>query len=433
MRYNKSILLNFTEARSSTLSLINTLENDDFIIQSTSYTSPIKWHLGHMSWMYEVIISKINRKYQLKSNNFFKYLNSYYQQFGEPYEKNKRGTFSRPTNELILKYFNIITTDVIDLINSNKLDKEAIKLLSMGISHEHQHQELIIYDLQYSLADQYKPFQINVKPKSSIPIKSKTVKVSGGIYKMGYPGTEFSYDIEKPQHEVYLNDYKIDIYPITNRQYLEFIDDGGYSNYELWLSDGWETVKKNGWIAPMYWEKDKNTRSWIKCDFIGRHRINPNEPVCNISFYEADAYCSWAGKRLPTEAEWEKAACWNEKKHVKTIFPWGNIGPTNNQANILESYLWSCSEIDTYNYGKSHSGCYHMIGDVWEWTSSEFVGYPGFKTEFKEYNDKWFTNRKVLRGGSFATPKKSIRCSYRNFFRPDERWLFSGLRCVEDI
>jgi len=168
-------------------------------------------------------------------------------------------------------------------------------------------------------------------------------------------------------------------------------------------------------------------------DFSGIREINPNEPVCHVSYYEAEAYCKWAGKRLPTEAEWEKAACWNEEKQEKTTFPWGNESPDSDKCNLLESYFWRCSEIGTFPNGISKSGCQHMIGDVWEWTSSEFTGYPGFKTGFDEYNDKWFTNQKVLRGGSFGTPKMSIRGSYRNFFRLDERWLFSGFRCVENI
>ena len=209
------------------------------------------------------------------------------------------------------------------------------------------------------------------------------------------------------------------------------MNDGGYEDYSFWLSDGWDAVKKNEWKSPMYWEKDGD--EWITRDFAGKRKINPNEPVCHVSFYEASAYCKWANKRLPTEAEWEKAALWNNEKEIKTIFPWGNEKPTESHANLLESNIWNCSNVGAYENGKSNYGCYQMIGDVWEWTSSEFIGYPGFKSGFDEYNDKWFTNQKVLRGGSFGTPSKSIRGSYRNFFRLDERWLISGFRCVEDI
>ena len=180
----------------------------------------------------------------------------------------------------------------------------------------------------------------------------------------------------------------------------------------------------------MYWVKEDQ---WYVQDFLGKREINPNEPVCHVSFYEAAAYSKWAGKRLPSEAEWEKACCWNEERQEKTIFPWGDEEPKETQANLLESHFWAQAEIGSYPAGKSPAGCQQMIGDIWEWTSSEFTGYPGFRTGFDEYNDKWFTNQKVLRGGSFGTPKMSIRGSYRNFFRLDERWLFSGFRCVEDI
>ncbi|MBP2624618.1 MAG: ergothioneine biosynthesis protein EgtB [Nitrosopumilaceae archaeon] len=421
-------ITNFVKTRKRTLWLVKPLEIDDFVIQPTDYISPIKWHLGHVSWMYEVILKKCDNKYRFYSNDYIKYLNSYYQQINEPYAKKSRGFFSRPTVSQIFKYFNIITQKIIEVIKTN--NQNFINLLSLGISHECQHQELIIYDLQYILADLYKPLKKNNMKIYNQNIKSKMIKIPAGIYKLGYHGNEFAYDIEKPEHEIYLDNYKISKFPVTNKEYIKFIDDEGYKNYKYWLADGWKTVQENNWDAPMYWKKDNG--SWYKHDFIGKKKINPREPVSNISFYEADAYCRWVGKRLPTEAEWEKAACWNESKHSKTIFPWGNKISTK-FANILESYLWSCSEINTYTNGKSPYGCHQMIGDVWEWTSSEFVGYPKFKSEFSEYNDKWFTNQKVLRGGSFATPKDSIRCSYRNFFRLNERWLFTGFRCVEDI
>jgi ergothioneine biosynthesis protein EgtB len=305
-----------------------------------------------------------------------------------------------------------------------------MRLITMGLHHECQHQELLVYDLQHLLAEQYKPTRKNniVKQNS---VGKKSVHIKGGIYNLGYNGKDYCYDIELPEHKVFLNDYKIDVFPITNQQYMEFIEDQGYKTYTYWLSDGWEKVKTNKWNAPMYWEKIND--KWHVRDFLGIREINPNEPVNHVSYYEAEAYCKWAGKRLPTEAEWEKAACWNEETQQKTEFPWGNESPTEEKCNLLESHYWGCTEIGTYPQGSSSSGCQQMIGDIWEWTSSEFTGFPGFKTGFDEYNDKWFTNQKVLRGGSFGTPKMSIRASYRNFFRLDERWLFSGFRCAEDI
>ena len=424
------LLQQFKDTRNRTLELVKNLEKDDFVVQTAPYMSPPKWHIGHVSWIYEAIISKIDKNYKFHSKELSEYLNSYYQQFGLPHDKGLRGIISRPTTNEIFQYFNTINQKVEKFIETHELNDQEKKLIITGFHHECQHQELLVYDLQHLLAEQYLPVRKNKKSIQENKQK-EFVKIKGGIFEMGYNGKEFSYDIELPEHKTYLEDYEIGIFPITNKEYLEFMNDGGYETYKYWLSDGWEKVKSNNWKSPMYWEKIDD--EWYVRDFLGIRKINPNEPVCHVSYYEADAYCKWAGKRLPTEAEWEKAACWNETKQEKTIFPWGNNSPTEENCNLLESYHWGCTEIGTYPSGKSPSGCEQMIGDVWEWTSSEFVGYPGFKTGFDEYNDKWFTNQKVLRGGSFGTPKMSIRGSYRNFFRLDERWLFSGFRCVEKI
>ena len=423
------LLDSFNETRNTTLQLVKNLERDDFGVQTAVFMSPPKWHIGHVSWLNEIVLSKTQPNYEFVSDELSEYLNSYYNQFGKPYDKSKRGVMSRPTVDEILQYFDIITNKVRDVI-SKPLEKETAYLFTMAINHECQHQELLVYDLQHLLGDQYRPAKIN-EPVASSNKEKKAIKVDGGLYNLGYSGNDYCYDIELPEHKTYLNDYQIDNFLTSNSEYLEFMNDGGYENYSFWLSDGWDTVKKNEWKAPMYWEKDGD--DWITRDFAGKRKINPNEPVCHVSFYEASAYCKWANKRLPTEAEWEKAALWNNEKEIKMIFPWGNEKPTESHANLLESNIWNCSNVGAYENGKSNYGCYQMIGDVWEWTSSEFIGYPGFKSGFDEYNDKWFTNQKVLRGGSFGTPSKSIRGSYRNFFRLDERWLISGFRCVEDI
>jgi ergothioneine biosynthesis protein EgtB len=430
LEVNGTLLDQFRETRSRTLELVKTLEKDDFVVQTAFFMSPPKWHIGHVSWIYEAIMSKLDKNYEFYSKEFSEYLNSYYQQFGVPHDKGLRGVVSRPTTDEIFQYFNTINQRVEKFIESQTLNEKAIKLITVGFHHECQHQELLVYDLQHLLAEQYRPVRKNEISKQPIAEK-KSIQIKGGLYTMGYNGKDHCYDIELPEHKVYLRDYKIDKFPITNQQYMEFIKDGGYETYKYWLSDGWEKVKANNWNAPMYWEKIND--KWHVRDFLGIREINPNEPVCHVSYYEADAYCKWSGKRLPTEAEWEKAACWNEEKQEKTIYPWGNEYPTEDKCNLLESYHWGCLEVGALPNGTSHSGCQQMIGDVWEWTASEFTGYPGFKSNFDEYNDKWFTNQKVLRGGSFGTPKMSIRGSYRNFFRLDERWLFSGFRCAEDI
>ena len=427
---NHELLDSFRETRARTLEIVKTLEKDDFVVQTAFFMSPPKWHIGHVSWIYEAIISKLDKNYEFYSKEFSEYLNSYYQQFGVPHDKGLRGVISRPTLDQIFQYFNTVNQRVENFIKCKNLSVNETRLLTMGVHHECQHQELLVYDLQHLLAEKYKPVKKKDIAKQK-KFENNSVQIKGGLYKMGYNGKNYCYDIELPEHLVYINDYKIDVFPVTNADYLRFIEDGGYEKYKYWLSDGWEKVKENKWAAPMYWEKIGD--QWHIRDFTGISEINPNKPVCHVSYYEADAYCKWAGKRLPSEAEWEKAACWNEDKQEKTVYPWGNGQPSKDNCNLLESNYWSCTEIGTFPKGASPSGCQQMIGDVWEWTSSEFTGYPGFKSGFDEYNDKWFANQKVLRGGSFGTPKISIRGSYRNFFRLDERWLFSGFRCAENI
>lgn len=263
------------------------------------------------------------------------------------------------------------------------------------------------------------------------------IKIQGGLFEMGFDSVkwneQFAYDTEIPLHKVYLNDYYIDNIPVTNSQYVVFIKDSGYDNYKWWLSDGWEWVKQNNIKAPLYWERDEKG-NWIKLDFRGKLFIDnfPDEPVLHVSYYEAVAFARWSAKRLPTEAEWEKAASWDEANNVKRLFPWGDQNPDETRSNLLESKVWSPTDIFTYEAGRSAYGCYGMLSDCWEWTQSEFMPYAGFKSGFNEYNDKWFGNRKVLRGGSFATPRLSTRNTYRNFFRPHERWIFAGFRFAKD-
>ena len=334
---NISLLEQFRKTRNKTLELVKNLEKDDFVVQTAAFMSPPKWHIGHVSWIYEVIMSKLDKNYEFYSKEFSEYLNSYYQQFGVPHDKGLRGIRSRPTVDQIFQYFNMINQKVEKFIESQILDEEAKKIIVMGVHHECQHQELLVYDLQHLLAEQYKPIRKN-KITDQGEMEKKFVEVKGGLYIMGYNGEKYCYDIELPEHKNYFENYRIGIFPITNQEYLEFIKDGGYETYKHWLSDGWEKVKINKWKSPMYWEKIDD--EWYVRDFLGIRKINPKEPVCHVSYYEADAYCKWAGKRLPTEAEWEKAACWNEQKQEKTVFPWGNNEPTSERSNLLESDHW---------------------------------------------------------------------------------------------
>ncbi|MBZ0202839.1 MAG: ergothioneine biosynthesis protein EgtB [Ignavibacteria bacterium] len=427
----------FRKVRRMTIELCEPLEIEDFVVQSESFMSPPRWHLGHVTWFYDQLLKKYFKDYKPYKVDYSFYLNSYYQAFGTPFNKSKRGTISRPTVKETIEYWNYINRETAKFFNITGIKLNILKDFMLAFNHEWQHQELMVYDLQHLLQDKYQPKEIKKIPGTNgHSAREEMIKIPGGIYELGFDilrwKDQFAYDVEMPQHKVYLNDYYIDNTPVTNSDFLDFINDGGYKSYKFWLDEGWQWVKQNGIDAPMYWEKDENG-SWFRCDFKGKRFIEnfPNEPVTNVSFFEADAYARWAGKRLPTEAEWEKAASWDEDKSTKRLYPWGNEEPTDFHANLLESRIWSPADVFTYEKGKSFYGCYGMIGDTWEWTGSEFIAYPGFKTGFAEYNDKWFSNQKVLRGGSFGTPKDSTRNTYRNFFRAHERWLLSGFRCAK--
>ncbi|HEY3104655.1 MAG TPA: SUMF1/EgtB/PvdO family nonheme iron enzyme, partial [Pyrinomonadaceae bacterium] len=237
---------------------------------------------------------------------------------------------------------------------------------------------------------------------------------------------------EKPAHKVWLEDFQIERALVSNGDYLEFIKDGGYKDFRWWHSAGWEKVDTENWQAPLYWEEHDG--DWMIRDFSGLRPVTDklNEPVSHVSFLEASAYAKWAGKRLPTEAEWEKAAMFSHSSTTKQEFPWGGSAPDESKGNLFENGLWSVTPIGSFPNGQAAKGCHQMIGDVWEWTTSDYVPYPGFKSEFDEYNDKWFVGQKVLRGGSFATPQIHIRSTYRNFFYPHERWMIAGFRCAKD-
>ncbi len=428
----------FKKVRRMTIELCEPLEIEDYVVQTESYMSPPRWHLGHVTWFYDQLLKKYYKDYKPYKQDYSYYLNSYYQAFGKPFNKSRRGTISRPTVKETIEYWNYINRQTSQFFETAEIKLNILKDFMLAFNHEWQHQELLVYDIQHLLQDKYIPKEMK-KPTlvKGIAGKKEMIKIPGGIYELGFDilkwKNKFAYDIEMPQHKVYINDYLIDNTPVTNADYLKFIEDGGYKSYKFWLDEGWQWVNNNGIEAPLYWEHD-DKGSWFRCDFKGKRFIEnfPNEPVTNISFFEADAYSKWTGKRLPTEAEWEKAACWDEDKGEKRLYPWGDEEPTDFSCNLLESRIWSPADVYTYEQGKSYYGCYGMIGDTWEWTGSEFIAYPGFKSGFAEYNDKWFSNQKVLRGGSFGTPKNSTRNTYRNFFKAQERWLISGFRCVKD-
>ncbi len=440
------LVAEYVIARKTTLDLFSPLKIEDAVIQSNVFGSPPNWHLAHVSWFFQKVLEKYGQELMGRDDHDIAagginvaYLNSYYQRYGNILPKAMRGKFPRPTVDQTLKYRSLVDKATISFLKvRQKILPELRYDIMLGIQHEMQHQELMIYDFQHYFQrfpdpeDNYRPLALKIPPTTEDEKPVGMVQIAGGVYDLGYNAAGFCYDNEQPEHKVYLQPFKIDIAPVSNSDFLEFIKAGGYEEYKYWLADGWDLVQEQEWKAPLYWELDEK-REWIKKDFRGIHKLEPDEPVVNVSYYEADAYARWAGKRLPTEAEWEKTSSWNESLQRKTTYPWGDNPPTSEHSNLLESCLWGPSKIGSYPKGKSSYGCHQMIGDVWEWTSSEYVLYPGFMSKFPEYTDKWAINQKVLRGGCFATPTKQIRNSYRNYFKPYERILFAGFRCAQDL
>ena len=458
-RETESIVDLYHQVRARTLEIVAPLEIEDYVIQTAEFMSPPRWHIGHTSWFFETVLQKYQPGYQTYSDEFLFYFNSYYEGFGPRMARPKRGTRSRPTVKETLRYRAHIDEQISRFIESvsDRDDAETIfSIVRLGLEHEMQHQELLVYDIKHLLCDQ---FAVAISPApASIESVSGMVEVEGGLFELGYGvhyrtasgsdrpldeyaeapryrsgfGNDFAFDNEKPQHKVFLEDFLIDRALVSNAEYLEFIDAGGYQDFRWWHSAGWEKVNQEHWQAPLYWEQ--RDAEWVIRDFNGLHSATDklNEPVSHVSFLEASAYAKWAGKRLPTEAEWEKAASFSPALDSKQAFPWGTAAPDAIHGNLFENRLWSVAPIGSFPEGESAYGCQQMIGDAWEWTTSDYVPYPGFKSEFDEYNDKWFVGQKVLRGGSFATPRAHIRTTYRNFFYPHERWMIAGFRCAKD-
>jgi ergothioneine biosynthesis protein EgtB len=426
--------------------------------------SPPRWHIGHTSWFFETLLQAHQPGYKVYSDEYLFYFNSYYEGFGARIERPKRGTRSRPTVKETVSYRNRVDEHMLSFLDSIEHQPETetiLALVRLGLEHEMQHQELLVYDIKHLLCDQYDA-PIQPAPVSSMKVEGMA-EIEGGLFWLGYDvpsgsptvregsnrtGSErpesgvkpphsknydFAFDNEKPAHQVFMRDYALDRALVSNGDYLEFIRDGGYQNFRWWFSEGWEVVNRDEWRAPLYWELHEHT--WMIRDFAGLHpaEIKANEPVSQVSFFEASAFAKWAGKRLPTEAEWEKAAAFDPQTRRQMAFPWGNDAVDSSKANLFENGIWAPAAIGSFPDGQNSYGCQQMIGDVWEWTTSDYVPYPGFKSEFDEYNDKWFVNQKVLRGGSFATPQLHIRSTYRNFFHAHERWMVSGFRCAKDM
>lgn len=413
MHTGTDTLAAFRQARARTLALVEPLSAEDMMVQTLPEASPVKWHLAHTSWFFEsFVLVPFVGSYRPFHPDFKWLFNSYYQSFAAFPERHLRASFSRPSVSEILAYRGHVD-EAMEACGAEMLsDAEAAFRCALGIHHEQQHQELILTDMLHALASH--PLHPAYRRLSHVPpMPAPPLEFSAwpeGLIQIGAaPQDGFSFDHEQPRHRVWLDAYRLASRLVTNEEYAAFIGDGGYARAELWLSDGWQAVQREGWTAPLYWRGDAQDgwrvmtlRGELPLDAIGSH------PVGHVSYYEADAYARWAGRRLPTEEEWERAA--------QTVAVEGNLLEQ-------EQYL-----------PLPASGRSQLFGDLWEWTASAYLPYPGFQPlggALGEYNGKFMSGKMVLRGGSFATPASHIRASYRNFFAPETRWQFAGIRLAE--
>ncbi len=406
----------FRDVRRTSESLVEPLETEDFSLQSMADASPPKWHLAHTTWFFETFVLATSCEGYVPFNDAFGYLfNSYYNSVGGMHPRPQRGLLSRPTVADVFRYRGHVDALIVDLLRRGDLSERELMTVEVGLHHEQQHQELLLTDLKHG-------FSVNPMRPAYIDSKRPVERVvapdlqwnahPGGLVAMGHNGHGFGFDNEFPRHEVHIPAFEIASRLTTNGEYIAFIEDGGYSRPELWLSDGWSLVQSEGWDSPLYWERRNG--QWYAFTLWGMRPVDPAAPVCHVSYYEADAFASWAGARLPREAEWEVASV-----------------AASVEGAFLESGSFHPLPLRNTNGG----GAAQMFGDVWEWTSSAYAPYPGFRTlggALGEYNGKFMCNQMVLRGGSCATPRSHVRGSYRNFWHPHTRFQFSGLRLARD-
>lgn len=400
--------------RQETEELCQPLAIEDYGVQSMANVSPPKWHLAHTTWFFETfVLNKWQPSYQSFHPLFHYLFNSYYETVGTVFPRPQRGLLSRPTVEEVYHYRHYVNEHIAELIQS--LDETAWSEFSMrmmlGLQHEQQHQELLLTDIKHNFAiNPLRPaYQATAPAVAELYVPNhEWINFSGGLFPSGHEGDDFAFDNEKPSHLVYLDDFALAAQLVTNGEYLEFMQAGGYQKPEYWLADGWTAVQQERWSAPLYWEKIDG--QWWVMTLSGMQKLHLHEPVCHVSFYEADAYARWRGKRLPTEAEWERAA----RKE-------GRVSGNFRESRLLHPRM-------------AHAGegqIKQLFGDVWEWTASAYGPYPGYVPPagaFGEYNGKFMCNQMVLRGGSCVSPQAHIRASYRNFFYPTDRWQFTGIR-----
>ena len=407
----------YAELRQRTEALAAPLSAEDQTVQSMPDVSPTKWHRAHTSWFFETfLLGPRLPGYRVFDPAYVYLFNSYYESVGERHPRPQRGLISRPGAADIARYrahVDAAMGELMATLDSDAWD-EAARLIELGIHHEEQHQELILMDIKHVLS--LNPLQPAYRasawggPAAAAPLG--WVEFAGGLRQIGHAGTGFAFDNEGPRHKVWLEPFRLASRLVTCGEYRAFIEGGGYRRPELWLSDGWAAVQQEGWTAPLYWRRDQE--GWTIFTLAGRRAVDPAEPVCHVSFYEADAFARWSGKRLPSEAEWEIAA---PEARVPLM------------GNLMDRGVFHPQP------AAPGDGLQQMIGDAWEWTASPYVAYPGFRPlagAVGEYNGKFMSGQMVLRGGAAVTPAGHVRTTYRNFFPPAARWAFAGLRLAED-
>ncbi|SFP71402.1 ergothioneine biosynthesis protein EgtB [Tranquillimonas alkanivorans] len=398
----------YRRTRDRTRDLCADLRTEDMVVQSMEDASPTKWHLAHTTWFFEQFILREHMPgYESPDDRFAFLFNSYYVQAGPRHTRSNRGLITRPGVAEVMSFREHVDASMERLLEQG--DPAVAELAVLGCHHEMQHQELLVTDLLHALS--FNPLLPAIRAPEPMPVAAEHqmgwTDHEGGIREIGHAGEGFSYDCEEPRHEVLLRPFRLATRPVTNRDWIAFIEDGGYESAPLWLSDGWATVEREGWDAPLYWWRDGE--EWWTFTPRGPQPVNLDAPVAHVSYYEADAFARWAGKRLPTEAEWEVAA--RDLPIEGNFMDDGQLRPLPGQ------------------------GRHQMYGDVWEWTQSPFTPYPGFRPPegaIGEYNGKFMCSQFVLRGGACTTPLEQMRPSYRNFFYPHQRWQTTGLRLAED-
>ena len=410
----------FSEVRAQTLRICEPLQTEDYVIQPVEEVSPPKWHLGHTTWFFEnFVLVPFKSNYKLFDDDFGYVFNSYYESVGTRVLRTNRGNLTRPSVEEVLRYRHYVDEAMYQLLQTTISDK-VCDLIELGLQHEQQHQELLIYDIKYILGNNplFPPYHKGTSGSvTSIDGAARPprnfITIDEGVYDIGHQGREFCFDNELGRHKAYLHAFEVQDRLVTNGEFLEFINDGAYTKFQYWLSEGWEWVKVNAIKAPLYWYLMDN--EWHVYTLGGLKRIDLQAPVAHVSFYEAEAFANWSGNRLLTEFEWE-VAC----KMLAPAIP--------GEANLMEKGRFETVPAQGNNY--------QFYGDVWEWTSSAYRPYPFFKVAegaLGEYNGKFMINQMVLRGGSAATPASHIRSTYRNFFQPHLRWQYTGIRLARHL